>query len=98
MEFFEPRRATKWVLLYPFLEIFEPTDLAQISTISGHTLYLASLALVLTGSGKDDAKHLEGRAKRFWQEFNNNSAKEALMKLEPVPKIKIPGGKLFLTK
>ena len=50
---------------------------------------------VITGKD-DDAKHLKGPANRFWQEFNKNSVKEALKDTEPVPRIKIPGAKLFL--
>ena len=49
-------------------------------------------------TGKDDAKQLEGPAKAFWRECNEDAAKEALKETEPVPKIKVPGGKLSLKK
>ena len=49
-------------------------------------------------TGKDDAKQLEGPAKKFWREFNKETAKEALKETEPIPKIKVPGGNLSLKK
>ena len=49
-------------------------------------------------TGKDDAKHLEGPAKAFWREFNRKSMKDALKETDPVPKLKIPGGKVMIKK